>query len=289
MSDIQNVMDYIMNTPHNTNPAILKQQLEELSANGTGGTGGKSLYGLPYKCQLAYAGEIELGDNVEGVTIQTEVPLNDGTPFIVFCGDKIHDNKYFTCMGVMITTRYEDDEGHEKLGFCFSSTSEGDVYPQLSKLYNDSINLYTYSSDFGGSIEYKYFSSINSKHFLTIYAIEVFGQGETEETQLEIQLEDYIDSKLLPIPTIFSLFQFSDEYDSVGSNRSYEQVMNDIENCKLECYSNIYTSERIDKAICCRGSRIIFIDPSSGALQPYYWEISYSSRVRYSEDYVEGE
>ena len=108
MSDIQNVMDYIMNTPHNTNPAILKQQLEERSANGTGG---KSLYGLPYKCNLVYAGEIEpevdeWGSSKETM-IQTNASLDVGVPFIVFCGDKINDNKYLTCMGIMINNSYQ--------------------------------------------------------------------------------------------------------------------------------------------------------------------------------------
>ena len=95
MSDVQSVMDYVMKTPHNTNSEILRQQLEGLRAGGSGNN--QSLYGLPYKCHLAYAGEIEPEfdeyGNTKEIILQMDTGLYPDEPFIVFCGDKINDNK----------------------------------------------------------------------------------------------------------------------------------------------------------------------------------------------------
>ena len=286
MSDIQNVMDYVMKTPYNTNPAILKQQLEGLSAGGSGNN--QSLYGLPYKCRLAYAGEIEPEIDEEGNTkeirIQPEVYLNDGIPFIVFCGDKINDNKYLTCMGRMIGEMY-DDEGYDSVYYHFYSGDKGDVYPKLSASQNNHIILHEDYTIGGDLPVYEYSSNIESKHFLTIYALAPSDQ----EDVIEIQLEDYIDPKLLPIPTLFSVFNSDDGNVAAGCNRSYEQVMNDIKNYKLECYSNALNSSILLKAIGCFGNQIIFIYPSSDSLQLFYYFINENNAAIYGEGFDEGE
>lgn len=72
----QEIIDYVMNTPNNTNPAILKQMIE--ASNGGSGGG----YDLVIKCQ---GGEYSL---VQGSYADTLAKMQAGIPpVVIYCYD----------------------------------------------------------------------------------------------------------------------------------------------------------------------------------------------------------
>lgn len=225
MSNVQEVMDYIMNTPHNTNPMILKQKLEGLDNGGNSGGGkDKSLYGLPYRCNLMFAGEIQPKQDEYGeCSVDQEVEFSDhiylDDMFIVFIGEKINDNKY----GIVVTHSYasynyelEEQETHLNLdGNSNSLSMLGSA--DLKFIGTDQIKIQ-------GSWE-------NEKPFyLTVYKVV----PREEEYQFDIQLEDFIDSSLLPIPTIFMQNENGDERSLKTTSRSYEQIEEQINMLKYQ-------------------------------------------------------
>lgn len=81
----QKIVDYVMNTPHNTNPAILKQMID---ANG-GSSGGtvKSVNGIgPDK-----EGNVELYNPCDALELVTEMglvsPVTDENGVVLTDGD----------------------------------------------------------------------------------------------------------------------------------------------------------------------------------------------------------
>lgn len=221
MSNVQEVMDYIMNTPHNTNPMILKQKLEGLDNGGNGGGKDKSLYGLPYRCNLIFAGEFQpKQDEDDNWIVDQEVEFSGefttNQMFIVFIGEKINDNKY----GTIITQSYGDyNDESEEWEICLNLDEQ---YNSWDALTSGSIYFIT---SYNQPIKIKGYLGNENPFYLTVYRVAGYG----EEYQFDIQLEDFIDSSLLPIPTIFT----QKERCSLTS-RSCEQIEEQLN--MLKCW-----------------------------------------------------
>lgn len=74
----QELYDYIMKSPYNTNPVILRQEIEGLSNNSDGGNGGTSPSGG--KIAIFDLAKYDEYEKIELGPLQTMIKLSDEVP-----------------------------------------------------------------------------------------------------------------------------------------------------------------------------------------------------------------
>lgn len=118
---IENVLEYVFHTPHNTNPAILDSMLRDMIISHGGTITDHTTDGFPIEWNT-----IEVKDNVSLNIMGAygEVPLVKVSNFTPSADDVIGTNMYVTLNGETKVCPYLE---HQDMDGCLMITYEGDV------------------------------------------------------------------------------------------------------------------------------------------------------------------